>query len=283
MNYRHAFHAGNVADVFKHALLARVLAYLVQKPAPLRYIDTHAGTGRYDLGGEAAARTGEWRSGIGAPALARAPAEVAALLEPYLTAVGSRDEARRPFSYPGSPAIAQWILRPQDRLTLCELHAADARALKANMGRDRRLKSIEIDGYLALKAFVPPVERRGLVLIDPPFEDRSEFDRLLAGLTAAWRKWPGGTYMAWYPVKDLVGVNRWTAAAGRSGIRRLHRFHLFVGRPGGPDAPLAGSGLLIVNPPFTLKAEAEVLLPFLAQALAPAGDGAWSAEVLAGD
>ncbi len=283
MNYRHAFHAGNFADVFKHALLSRVLTYLVQKPAALRYIDTHAGIGRYDLGAEQAARTGEWRTGIGAPRLLDPPAKAATLLAPYLAAVGSRDETGRPYSYPGSPAIAQWILRPHDRLILCELHPADARALKGNLGRDKRVKSIALDGYTALNAFVPPPERRGLVLVDPPFEDPEEFDRLLAGVTAAYRKWPGGTYMLWYPIKDIASVARWTGAFAKAGLRRVSRFHVYADRPAGGQAQLSGCGLLVINPPFTLQAEAEVILPFLAEALGSSSHGGWSAEVVSGE
>jgi len=163
MNYRHAFHAGNFADVFKHVLLARILAYLMRKDAALRYIDTHAGVGFYDLGEARAERTGEWRGGIGrlAAALPGASPQLAGLLQPYLDCLGPLDGEGRPNLYPGSPAIAQAMLRKQDRLTLCELHADDVRALAANIGRDKRAKVVAIDGYVALNAYVPPRERRG--------------------------------------------------------------------------------------------------------------------------
>ena len=165
MNYRHAFHAGNFADVFKHIILTRVLDYLKRKPAPLRLIDTHAGIGRYDLSGEEAQRTGEWRQGIGRLLAARPPADVAALLEPYLNIVGRdlslREGGEAAGFYPGSPLIGSALLRPLDRLIFCELHPADVRKLSRNTGKDRRIKIIEIDGYTALRAYVPPPGRRG--------------------------------------------------------------------------------------------------------------------------
>ncbi len=282
MNYRHAFHAGNFADVVKHALLARVLAYMTAKPAPLRFVDTHAGLGVYDLSGEEASRTGEWREGIGRLAAAPMPPNIAELLAPYLAAVGPRGPDGTWRQYPGSPAVAQWVLRPEDRMTLCELHPADGEALKRAMGRDRRVRVLAGDGYAALKAVLPPPERRGLVLVDPPFEKTGEFDALLAGVTRAYDKWPTGTYMAWYPLKDRVAVGRFGNGLAAAGLKRILQLHLVVGDP---DAgPLAGSGLVVVNPPYTLKGEAEVLLPWLAATLARPGQGTdWMARWLAGE
>jgi 23S rRNA (adenine2030-N6)-methyltransferase len=267
MNYRHAFHAGNFADVFKHALLTRILVYLAQKPAPLRYIDTHAGIGRYDLRGAKAERTGEWRDGIGRFAKASLAPEVKALLAPWLEAVGPLNDEGRPASYPGSPALAQKLLRPQDRITLCELHREDMKALVKAMGHDGRLNLVEIDGYLALKAYVPPQERRGLVLVDPPFESRDEFAQMAATFEAAWKKWPTGTYAFWYPLKEPRSADAFCNVLRDGGIDKLLRLELWVDQIV-PDAPLAGSGLIIANPPFTLEAEARVLLPALTKLLA---------------
>ena len=282
MNYRHAFHAGNFADVVKHALLARILAYLVQKPAPLRFVDTHAGLGIYDLSGEEASRTGEWRAGIARIDPAAVPPALAEILEPYLAAVGPAGPDGSWRSYPGSPAIAQWVLRPEDRMTLCELHPDDAETLRAAMGRDRRVKVLAGDGYRALNALLPPPERRGLVLIDPPFEKPGEFDALAGALLRAWRKWPTGTYMAWYPLKDRAAVGRFGHGLAAAGLRRLLQVHLLVGDP---DAgPLAGSGLVVVNPPFTLRDEAEALLPWLAERLGRPGEPTeWTVRWLAGE
>ena len=282
MNYRHAFHAGNFADVFKHAVLAHVLGYLTRKPAPIRFIDTHAGTGVYDLAGPEAARTGEWREGVGRIAHALVPPGLGPVLAPYLASIGTPDAAGVWRSYPGSPAIAQTVLRPEDRLTLCELHPEDAAALRRNMGRDPRVTVQPSDGYAALKALVPPPERRGLVLIDPPFEQAGEFDTLLAALCRAHRKWATGVYMVWYPLKERAAVARFARGLAEAGVRRVLQLHLVVGDP---DAgPLAGSGLVLVNPPFALKRDAEVLLPWLAATLARPGQAAtWTALSLVGE
>ena len=283
MNYRHAFHAGNFADVFKHAVLARVLTYLLRKAAPLRFIDTHAGLGRYDLLATEAQRTAEWSGGIGALALHTPAPPVAALLEPYWSAVGPLDAEGCPRSYPGSPAIAQALLRPADRLTLCELHPEDCGQLRVAMGRDPRIKILLLDGYAGLKAGVPPKERRGLVLIDPPFEEPGEFDRMGSALLMAYRKWPTGCYMLWYPLKDLRAADALGRAAVAAGLRDVLQLHLSVERRLSADGPLGGCGLLLVNPPYTLKQEADIMLPFLAQALGRGGAGGWSARQLAAD
>ena len=262
MNYRHAFHAGNFADVVKHVLLTRMLAYLAQKPAPFRYIDTHAGIGRYDLTGVEATRSGEWRDGIGRLASHRAAPDVADLLAPYLTAVGPCDREGRPLAYPGSPAIAQHLLRPQDRLLLCELHPQDVTALRATMARDRRVKVLAVDGYQGLRASLPPPERRGLVLIDPPFEQPGEFEQLTAALADAIRRWAGGTYALWYPLKDDDRVGAFLPRLKALGFKKSIELEL----TGGPGPGLRGSGLFIVNQPYTLRREAELLLPHLASA-----------------
>ena len=289
MNYRHAFHAGNFADVFKHAILARVLTYLIRKPAPLRFIDTHAGIGIYDLTGEEASRTGEWRDGIGRLDRAPVPPDIADLLAPYLHAVGPRGPDGGWRTYPGSPGLAQWILRPEDRLSLCELHPVDADTLKTHLGRDKRVQVLPIDGYAGLKALLPPPERRGLVLIDPPFESPDEFKTLLSQVLRATRIWPTGTYMLWYPLKNEAAVARFAEGLVASGLKRVLQLHLTVANTASvlPTAdlaasgPLAGAGLVIVNPPYTLKSEAERLLPWLAEQLRRHHPGSWSSRWLA--
>ena len=195
MNYRHAFHAGGFADVMKHAILARILVYLARKDAPFRFIDTHAGAGRYDLGGAEAKRSPEWRDGVARLVKASPPAPIAALIEPYLRAIGPFDANGAPASYPGSPAIAQALMRPQDRIALCEAHPEERERLIAALGRDGRLNIVGTDGYVALNAYLPPKERRGLVLVDPPFEQPDELQRVEQTLARALRKWPTGTYL----------------------------------------------------------------------------------------
>src|SRR5215813_3092277 len=202
MNYRHAFHAGNFADVVKHAVLVRILVHLRGKPAPFRVIDTHAGAGSYDLAGEEARRSGEWRDGI--DRLVRAPiaARARALIAPYLDAVAACNGAGGLTAYPGAPALVRAFLRPQDRLVACELEPNAAAALARYLHGDRRSKAVTIDGWTALNAYVPPPERRGLALIDPPFEDAADFPRLAHALAAAHRKWASGSYLVWYPIKE---------------------------------------------------------------------------------
>ena len=282
MNYRHAYHAGNFADVFKHALLTRILVYLMRKDAPLRCIDTHAGVGWYDLSGDEAERTGEWRDGIGRLAGAAPPGSTPELLQPYLAIAGAAVAGGGAGRYPGSPAIAAALLRPDDRMIFCELHPADAARLQRQFARDKRVRAIEIDGYTALRAYVPPVERRGVVLIDPPFEDRGEFARLAGAVSAAWRKWPTGVYAVWYPVKAPGAADGFYGDLKEAGVRRILRLELAVDsvRPGGP---LTATGLAVINPPYVLEAEARELLGFLARVLAQGAGAVWRVDWAAGE
>ena len=278
MNYRHAFHAGNFADVFKHVFLTRILAYLLQKETALRFIDTHAGAGRYDLDSEAAKRSPEWRDGVARLLKARPQDEVAQLLAPYIEAVGPYDEEHgRPLSYPGSPAIAQEMLRPQDRIALCEAHGEERERLVAALGRDRRLSIVGTDGYVALGAYVPPKERRGLVLIDPPYEAPEEAALVEAALSRALRKWPRGTYLLWRPIKDERDDAQFLQTIAALDAPNILRLEIDVGAvapsPHSPT-PLRRSGLLVVNPPFALIDEARILMPWLTKLLTRAGKGA---------
>ncbi|HMK79611.1 MAG TPA: 23S rRNA (adenine(2030)-N(6))-methyltransferase RlmJ [Xanthobacteraceae bacterium] len=267
MNYRHAFHAGNFADVVKHTVLARIIAYLKEKPAAFRVIDTHAGAGVYDLSSAEAGRTGEWRGGIGRLLGAPLAPEVRDLLAPYLDAVASFNPGGTLEVYPGSPALLRHWLRPQDRMIACEAEPVAARALSARIRGDSRIKAVAIDGYTALNAYVPPKERRGLVLTDPPFEQPDEFARLAETLAAAHRKWPTGLYLLWYPVKDLRTAQGFGRDLARRGIARMLRAEMTVA-PVRAGEKLAGCGLIMVNPPWTLEGELAVLLPALADILA---------------
>jgi 23S rRNA (adenine2030-N6)-methyltransferase len=271
MNYRHAFHAGNFADVVKHATLARVIMHLRAKPAAFRVIDTHAGAGLYDLTAPQASRTDEWRGGIGRLFGQSLAPGVQNLLAPYLQAVAAFNSAGALKNYPGSPAIARALLRPQDRLLACELEPNAARALASHFGRDRQAKAIAIDGWTALDAYVPPKERRGVVLIDPPFEEPREYDRLVDALAAAHRKWATGIYMLWYPIKDLKESNAFARRLARSGIPKILRAEVTV--PSGAPGRLSGTGLILVNPPWRLETELNILLPALAAILSEGGPG----------
>ncbi len=268
MNYQHAFHAGSFADVHKHAVLARILVHLRNKPAAFRVIDTHAGAGRYDLFGPEPSRSGEWRSGIETVWDAAGQGEAAALLAPYRDAVAALNPGGTLRAYPGSPLIATSLLRPQDRLIACELEPRAAATLKAALRGDARAKVVTLDGWTALNAYVPPKERRGLVLVDPPFEAGSDFAKLSSTLTAAYRKWPTGIYLLWYPIKERDAPDALARRLKKAGLRGLLRCEINLGPPRA-DAGLVGSGLIVVNPPFKLDADLKVLLPALGRLFGP--------------
>ena len=282
MNYRHAFHAGNFADVFKHAVLARILHHLREKPAAFRIIDTHAGAGLYDLGGEEARRGGEWHDGIERLLAASLAPPVAELLAPYLDVIGALNEPGRLKLYPGSPAIARAWLRPQDRLIACELEPKAYRALAGHLRGDARIKTLAVDGWTALGAYVPPPERRGLVLVDPPFAEDSDFPRLSHGLAAAHRKWASGLYALWYPIKGRPEPDALAKRLRRSGIPKILRAELTVA-PLSDPARLNGCGLILVNPPWRLENELSVLLPMLAAVLGRNNKGGFRLDWLAGE
>ena len=271
MNYRHAFHAGGFVDVMKHITLARLIEYLKLKPAAFRVIDTHAGIGRYSLTGEEARRSPEWMDGIGRLLKAKLPVDVAPLVQPYLDVIQSENPNGTLARYPGSPLIARKLFRPQDRLSALELHPKDARALAKVFEGDIQARVTELDGWLALNAYVPPKERRGLVLVDPPFEEPGEWERLVDGLARAHRKWAGGLYMLWYPLKEPREVNAFVSDLKATGIAKMLRVELNVGPA--IAGSLYGSGLILVNPAFTLEAELKLILPALNKVLAEGRGG----------
>ena len=271
--------------MLKHAVLARVLVYLTRKESPFRFIDTHAGAGRFDLASAEAKRSPEWREGVARILRARPPAPVVDLLRPYLEAIGPHDAEGRPLSYPGSPAIAQTLLRAQDRIALCEANSDEREALIAALGRDGRLSIVGTDGYVALNAYLPPKERRGIVLIDPPFEAPDEASAVGRALERALHKWPAGIFIAWRPIREARVDARFLNSVAALAKPNILRLELDVGY--GPigahgQQPLARAGLLVVNPPHTLIDEARTLLPWLAQTLARGGVGqhlcAWLTE-----
>jgi 23S rRNA (adenine2030-N6)-methyltransferase len=281
MNYRHAFHAGNFADVIKHAALARILVHLRGKERGFRVIDTHAGAGLYDLASPEASRTGEWREGIGRLMEARLSPDVQALLAPYLRAVAATNGGAELRRYPGSPLIALNLLRPQDRLVACELEPGAATALAANLRHDARARAVAIDGWMALKAYVPPKERRGVVVVDPPYEDRDEFTRLADAVAGAHRKWATGVFLLWYPIKDRAGPDLLAGALRRSGIGKILRAELEL-PPGGEPARLNGAGLIVVNPPWRLADELAQLLNGLGMVFRPEAGGRATVDWTAG-
>jgi 23S rRNA (adenine2030-N6)-methyltransferase len=282
MNYRHSFHAGNFADVLKHALLARILAYLALKPAAFRVIDTHAGSGLYDLASEEAGRTAEWRDGIARLDASLLDVASEEILAPYRAAIAATRAFHGSTFYPGSPWIIQHMLRREDRLIAAELHPKTFTALTQTLGRDRRCKALALDGWVALRANVPPKERRGLVLIDPPFEKTDEFDTFATELIAAHAKWPTGIYMCWFPLKDPAAADLFINRLVDAGLARILRLELSVDRSirtGG----LSATGLIVINPPWTLEQDANVLLPALAARLAQGQDPRYRCLAIAAD
>jgi 23S rRNA (adenine2030-N6)-methyltransferase len=265
VNYRHAYHAGNFADVVKHAALALVLEHLAAKDKPFAVLDTHAGIGRYDLAAIEAEKTGEYRDGILKVLDRPHPA-----LAPYLRVVAALNAPGQaePRFYPGSPELIARLARPQDRIQLVELHPDDAAALAESYAGDRRVAVYGEDGYAALKALLPPQPRRGLVLIDPPFEVTDEFDRLARGLRHAHRRFATGIYLLWYPIKARAPVAAFHAELAQGDVRRITVAELLL-RPADDPERLNGCGLVIVNPPWQLAATLAELLEWLRGRLAP--------------
>ncbi|EDQ33853.2 Protein involved in catabolism of external DNA [Hoeflea phototrophica DFL-43] len=282
MNYRHSYHAGNFADVLKHAVLAQIITYLKRKDQAFRIIDTHAGIGLYDLSSKEAQKTGEWHGGVGRVMEAKPSDQLAAFLAPWLTAVREMNPDGGMRLYPGSPKLARLLFRKQDRLSAIELHPADAKQLRSVFEGDYQVRVTELDGWLSLGAHLPPKEKRGLVLIDPPFEQEGEFDRLVDGLARATRRFPGGTYMLWHPIKadsPLATFDKKLIALARP---RTLTVRLLV-RDNKISPSLNGTGLVIVNPPFTLESELKAVLPELVTILAEGPGAVSEVRVLVGE
>ena len=262
LSYRHVFHAGGFADVLKHAVLVHVLRHAVGKPKPVYFLDTHAGAGSYDLGAAMAQKTGEYRTGIAR--LLAAERSVPELVAPYLRLVEAANPPDALRCYPGSPALARAVLRAQDRLDLVELHGTDHGILAgwaqggAQVGRE--------DGLAALVARLPPRERRGVILIDPSYELKSDYQAVPQALARAHRRFATGTFLLWYPVIERARTEELLAAMRASGIARQLRLELGL-RPDAPGRGMTGAGMLVANPPWTLAEAAATALPWLAHAL----------------
>jgi len=278
MNYRHAFHAGNFADVLKHVVLMMLVEHLKKKSSPFLFLDTHAGRGVYDLSEAQPQRSGEYKSGIGRlldlPA-ASLPPEVTAYIRLVRESAGKDHSAIT--AYPGSPVIVARMRRPTDRLVLIEKLPKEADALRAAVGRQRLVSVIDGDGYAALKAHLPPREGRGLVLIDPPYESELEFDKVLAALEVAHERWPAGMYCVWYPLTDRAGPVRFHRNVERAGIRKVLDVTLNV-LPADAQVGMSGAGLVIINPPWQLDERLKELMPQLHKLLSPEGLGGSSVE-----
>lgn len=275
MNYRHAFHAGNHADILKHIVLVRLLVRLGLKDKPFRVVDAHAGAGLYGLESDEAARTLEWQDGLGrlfSPGGAEITlaAEVESLISPWRSVVRAVNASGRLEFYPGSPQIIRHHLRPDDRLVLNDLHPEEAEKLRTHFGRDRRVKVTQVEAVQAVKASLPPPERRGLILIDPPYERTDEVEQIVLILAEGLRRFPTGIYCIWYPLTGDGLDSRLVSALSMMKLPAALKCEMQVRelRTGGG---LAGSGLYIFNPPWQLDADLASLLPALAQQLSQTG------------
>ncbi|KAA0970229.1 23S rRNA (adenine(2030)-N(6))-methyltransferase RlmJ [Aureimonas fodinaquatilis] len=280
MNYRHAFHAGNFADVHKHALLARLVDYLKRKDKPFRVYDTHAGIGVYDLTADEAVRTGEFHQGI--QRVLASDADQHPLLSDYLAIVRELNKQLELPSYPGSPYIVRQMLRRQDRLSAYELHPADFKTLASHFAGDVQVKTIELDGWLALGGHVPPKEKRGLVLIDPPFEAVDEFSRIVEQLSRAWQRWSSGIYAIWYPIKRRSVVEEFHRQLAQSGIANIVAAE-FCRESDADEHRLVGSGLIVINPPYVFAQEAQTIMDILQPLLAISPNARGTIKTLAGE
>lgn len=264
LSYRHHFHAGNHADVLKHALLARILVALEKKEKPFRYLDTHAGAGLYDLSSERAQKNREFEDGIGR---IFGSSDAPEALRPYLDAVSAENPGGALRSYPGSPRIARRLLRPQDRMVVTDLNAAEVEELAKLFARDKQVLVERKDAREALRAYLPPPQRRGVVLVDSAFDQPGELARMVEGLVEGHRRFETGVFALWYPLVDARSLRDFEAAVVATGIRKILQVELEVAADAETDS-LRGSGLLVVNPPWHLDDEARAILEWLAPRLA---------------
>lgn len=267
--YRHQFHAGNFADVFKHALLAQLVLALEKKDKPLFCLDTHAGIAHYDLQHEWAQKNAEYKDGI---ELLWGRKDAPPVLAPYLDALRAENPDGKLRYYPGSPRLVRRFMRPHDRLVLSELNQKDCASLATLFARDRQVSVHLMDGYHALKAFLPPPERRALVFIDSSFDRAQELRRLTQGCAEAHRKFATGVYALWYPLLEPAVMQAFERRVEATGIRKILQLEIAV-HPREWRLTMRGCGLLVVNPPFGFEAAARAILAWLWPVLSRQGDG----------
>ncbi|HGS4550693.1 TPA: 23S rRNA (adenine(2030)-N(6))-methyltransferase RlmJ [Vibrio cholerae] len=266
LSYRHSFHAGNHADVLKHIVQSLILNSLQQKEKPFVYHDTHSGVGRYDLTHEWSEKTGEYKQGI---ARVWQQDNIPAELDSYLDAIRQLNQGKTLRYYPGSPRVARAHLREQDRMVLTELHPSDYPLLEQEFHRDRQVSIYKEDGFARLKASLPPQERRGLVLIDPPYELAKEYRDVVRAIAQSYKRWATGIYAIWYPVVNRCDIDDMLEGLQGLDIRKILQIELGVA-PDTNERGMTASGMIVINPPWTLESQMQTILPFLKQAIAPA-------------
>lgn len=269
LSYRHSFHAGNHADVIKHTIQSLIIESLKEKEKSFLYLDTHAGAGRYFLGSEHAEKTGEYQQGIGRIWQRE---DIPVELEPYLNAILAYNRSGKLKYYPGSPLIAQQLLRPQDLIHLTELHPSDFPLLRNEFSKDPRATILRSDGYQQLKSQLPPQSRRGFILIDPPYEMKTDYTAVVKGIQAGYKRFSTGTYALWYPVVLRQQIKRLLRELSETGIRRILQIELAV-KVDNDRHGMTASGMIVINPPWKLEQQMTKLLPWLHQALVPDGIG----------
>jgi len=277
LSYRHSFHAGNFADVIKHIVIVEVIEYLSQKDKAFVYIDTHAGAGLFHLKSEHAAKLQEYSNGI-----AKLKPENWPELASYLACISSFNADGSLQYYPGSPVIAQQLLREQDKAWLYELHPADFELLEDNIGHDRRIRLRQEDGFKGLPGLLPPLSRRGLILIDPPYEMKTDYDTVFKTVSHSHRKFATGTYAIWYPVVDRHRIDQLQDKFIRSGIKNIQRFELGLSADS-VKRGMTASGMIVINPPWTLMAKMSQLLPRLVKTLGEDDGAFYRCDVVVGE
>lgn len=263
LSYRHAFHAGNFADVLKHFTLIQLIDYLQQKDKAVCYIDTHAGAGGYALNSDYALKNSEFVSGIGK---LWAQDVLPTALERYVSLIKSLNVGKQLLRYPGSPLISKHLLRPQDRMVLFELHSTEIKLLHTLMKRDPRITVNHDDSLSNAIKLLPPKERRGLILIDPSYEMKTDYAQVVDTLEKMYKRFATGTYALWYPVIERRRIDKLENKLRLSGIKNMQLFELAIAADG-VNSGMTACGMIVINPPWTLKAQMQEVLPFLVQQL----------------
>lgn len=277
LSYRHSFHAGNFADVIKHIVVIEILEHLVTKDSPFDYIDTHAGAGVYDLSSKHASKLQEYTQGVGKLNKAKWPE-----LSRYFDILKKYNSSSELSHYPGSPMIAVDFLRAKDRAWLFEMHPVDAELLAKNMANDKRIKVMREDGYKGLLALLPPISRRGLILIDPSYEMKTDYDQVVDTVIKAHRKFSTGTYATWYPVVDRKRIEQLENRFKESGIKKIQRFELAIADDSRGKG-MSAAGMIVINPPWKLMDKMSQLLPKLVDVLGVDDGAFYKCDVLVGE
>lgn len=274
LSYRHSFHAGNFADVLKHIVLVETFEHFIKKDAPFEYIDTHSGAGLFNLKSAHAKKLEEHSNGID-----KLRREDFSEITSYFDVVDAVNPGRERLYYPGSPSVAKHYLRKQDRAWMFELHPEDFKTLNKNNERQRRIRVTKEDGLKGLLGLLPPSSRRSLVLIDPSYEVKTEYEQVVDTIKKAHKKFSSGTYIVWYPMINRNKINEFERQFVRSGIRNIQRFELGLSADDNEERGMTSSGMIVINPPWTMYKKMSALLPKLAKALA-GDEGVYKCDVL---